>query len=90
MRCHVCDKAMQENEIVYLPETNSFDCCATCLDVALEAAFSDGFQKEEPLDDPELEELFGDGLLPVLDPDTYRSVLDHCDASYFVDNEEDE
>jgi hypothetical protein len=79
MRCHICDKALTEAEIQYIPQTKEFDCCSTCLEVAMDAAYCDGFVKEDPLDDPELEEQFGNGATEILDPDTYRSTFDHSD-----------
>lgn len=45
----------------------------------MDAAYCDGFVKEDPLDDPELEEQFGSGATETLDPDTYRSTFDHGD-----------
>lgn len=45
----------------------------------MDAAYCDGFVKEDPLDDPELEEQFGNGAAEILDPDTYRSTFDHSD-----------
>lgn len=76
MRCNICDKPLSESEIVYIPETKSFDCCTTCLDIALEAAYCDGFQREEPLDDPDLDDLYGSGAVDILDVDTHVSTLD--------------
>jgi hypothetical protein len=73
MRCHICDKALTEAEIQYIPQTKEFDCCSTCLEVAMDAAYCDGFVKEDPLDDPELEEQFGNGETETLHRDTYIS-----------------
>lgn len=84
MRCHICDKALSETEITQLPD-RSFDCCAVCLEVAMDAAYCDGFVKEDPLDDPELEEQFGNGAAEILDPGTYRSTFDHGD---YVDGDD--
>lgn len=84
MRCHICDKALTEAEIQYIPQTKEFDCCSTCLEVAMDAAYCDGFVKEDPLDDPELQDGFGNGSVEVLDPDSYRSTFDHCDPGFGV------
>lgn len=44
MHCHICDRLMTDTEIEYIKETESFECCSTCLEIALNAAYSDGFQ----------------------------------------------
>jgi hypothetical protein len=79
MRCNICDKALTEAEIQYNPSDKSFECCTVCLDIALDAAYSNGFIKEDPLDDDELELDFGNGSIAVLDPEMFRSVYDHSD-----------
>lgn len=89
MRCHICDKALTEAEIQYNPDDKSFECCSVCLDIALEAAYCDGFVREDPLDDAELEDEFGDGLIPTLDPDMFRSVYDHSDPYHNEDESYD-
>jgi len=90
MRCHVCDKTLTESEIIILPD-KTFDCCSVCLEVALDAAYCDGFTREDPLvRDPEFEEEFGTGEVEILDePDLFRTAYDHCDPS-FVDGGEDD
>lgn len=85
MRCHICDKALADAEIQYIPETKTFDCCSTCLEIAMETAYCDGFVKEESLGSVELDEQFGSGAVEVLDPDTYRSAFDHCDPGFQAD-----
>lgn len=50
----------------------------------MDAAYCDGFVKEDPLDDPELQDGFGNGSVEVLDPDSYRSTFDHCDPGFGV------
>lgn len=42
MRCHICDKALTEAEIQINPD-KKFECCSICLEVALDAAYCDGF-----------------------------------------------
>lgn len=42
MKCYICDKTVNGEEINILPD-GSFDCCGTCLDIAMEAAYADGF-----------------------------------------------
>lgn len=87
MRCHICDKAMSEKEIQVSPDGVTYEPCATCMDVIIDAAYSDGFTKEDPLDDPELQEAFGDGAVETLDIETYRSVFDHCDATVEIEDD---
>lgn len=67
MRCHICDKALTEAETQVSPTGTGYEPCTPCMEVILDAAYSDGFVKEDPLDDPELEDQFGDGLVEVLD-----------------------
>lgn len=47
MRCNICDRQLSDKEISWNKEINNFECCGTCLEISLEAAFSDGFLKED-------------------------------------------
>lgn len=47
MRCSCCDKAMTDKEIQWNKEYNEWELCSVCLEVALDAAYSDGFQNED-------------------------------------------
>ena len=69
MHCYACDKMLSENEINYIPETKKFDCCAECLEIAMDAAYSNGFVRDDPLDDPELQDEFGNGDVQIIDSD---------------------
>lgn len=88
MRCHICNKALSEAEILVAPDGTSFEPCATCLDVIFDAAYSDGFHKEDPLDDPELNEdgfdglEFGTGAVETLDPGAHLSFFDQSDTGF--------
>ena len=86
MRCHICDKALSEAEIQLTPDGKEFEPCSVCMEVIMETAYCDGFVREEPLDDPELDDLYGSGSVEVLDPDTYRSAFDHCDPGFQKDS----
>lgn len=43
MRCNCCDRKLSDEEISYNPEIDAFELCHTCLEIALDAAFSDGY-----------------------------------------------
>lgn len=47
MKCNVCDRQLGEKEISWNKDINNFEMCGECLEVALDAAFSDGFLKED-------------------------------------------
>lgn len=56
MRCNCCDKVLTPQEISYNKEIDAFELCNTCLNVALEAAFSDGFRASEDVQmDPDVD-----------------------------------
>jgi hypothetical protein len=64
MRCECCDRSMEGDEIQYLPDSLTLDYCAVCVDIAMDAAYSDGFIRP----DDEVTELGeGSGEVPVLD-----------------------
>lgn len=73
MKCHACDKTLSEAEIIPLPKGHGYEVCSVCLAIALDAAYSDGFLKEDLLDDPEFEDMFGDGCVETLDSDALVS-----------------
>ena len=58
---------MTEAEIQYIPSEKTFDYCGICLEIAKDAAYSDGFMKEEAL-----EEDSGENL-PVLEADAFTT-----------------
>lgn len=87
MRCHICDRALSGTEIIKSPDKKSYEPCTSCMEVIMETAYCDGFVKDE-----ETETELGDaegvgGIEPAdtLDPDTYRSVYDHCDSGFQED-----
>lgn len=47
MRCYCCDKELSDKEVIYNEEMKSYEPCTTCLDIAMDAAYSDGFQIED-------------------------------------------
>lgn len=47
MKCNICDKDLNEKEVNWNKEINTFDPCAVCLEIAFDAAFSDGFSRPD-------------------------------------------
>ena len=47
MRCSCCDKQMTDKEIQWNKEYEEWEVCSICLEIALDAAYSDGFQNED-------------------------------------------
>jgi hypothetical protein len=47
MRCNICDRALTEKEISLHPATKQFEPCTTCLEIAFDAAYCDGFDTED-------------------------------------------
>jgi len=69
MHCNICDKILSESEISWNKELGTLEPCSLCLEIALDAAFSNGFSPDsEPLDDPDLNLQFGNGSVETLDP----------------------
>lgn len=83
MRCHVCDKALTDTEIQASPSGHGYEPCSVCMEIALDAAYCDGFVREDPLEEIELDD---DGSLDTLELDTFRTVFDHCDPGFQSDH----
>lgn len=47
MRCNICDKQLSDKEVVWNKELDAFEPCAYCLEAAMDAAYSDGFQHDD-------------------------------------------
>lgn len=47
MRCSCCNKVMTDKEIQWNKDYQEWELCSICLEKALDAAFSDGFQNED-------------------------------------------
>lgn len=88
MRCHICDKALSDDEIQTAPD-GSYEPCSTCMNIILDAAYSDGFVKdvdlETELDDDDDCVVNVGSEIENLEEGTYRSYFDHCDISYADD-----
>jgi len=50
MKCSCCDRDLSDKEIIWNPEIDNWELCTTCLDVAMETAYTGGFNRDE-LDD---------------------------------------
>lgn len=89
MRCNICDKQLTDTEVSWNKDLGTFEPCSPCLEIALEAAYSDGFR---PSDDDTGGEVnpFGDGSAETLDPDLQRTFLEQGDASDIYVEEEDD
>lgn len=46
MRCNICDRKLTDKEISFNKDLETYEPCTECLDVALDAAYSDGFKPE--------------------------------------------
>jgi len=47
MHCHICDAELSEKEINWNKELDSFEPCTVCLDIAMDAAYSNGYTTED-------------------------------------------
>ena len=63
MRCHICDKALTDAEVQFIPETKGFECCSICLEAAMDAAYCDGYVRPDDAENP------GFGEVEVLEPE---------------------
>lgn len=82
MRCHVCDKAMQETEIQVSPDGKTYEPCAVCMEIIMDAAYSDGFTKD--VDEEQI--LEDSGEIETLDPDIFVSTFNE---HYVIEKEDD-
>lgn len=91
MRCNICDRALSDTEIIWNKDIKTYEPCNTCLEIAMDAAYSQGFKCDgDPLDDPEMQEEFGNGAIETIDPDFQRDEYgDLRDIHYFGGMESD-
>lgn len=47
MHCNICDRMLSEKEIVWNKDIDTYEPCGTCLEIAMDAAYSDGFQYDD-------------------------------------------
>jgi hypothetical protein len=94
LNCHVCDRGLSETEVVWnkeggkLPGTGAFEPCSTCLEAAMEAAYTDGFVRGDEEKFEELGDLDVDSDVETLEvgswhshPDQYKLPF-HNEDSY--------
>ena len=47
MHCNICDKEMSDKEVSYNEDLKAYEPCTVCLDIAMDAAYSQGFHTED-------------------------------------------
>ncbi len=51
MRCNCCNRQLNDKEIVWNQDLQAWEMCGVCLEVAYDAAFSNGFRDGSDEDD---------------------------------------
>lgn len=49
MRCSCCDRALSDKEVVWNDDLKSYELCTVCLDIALDAAYNNGFDPDDDM-----------------------------------------
>lgn len=49
MKCNICNKDMSDKEVSYNEDLKSYEPCTECLDIAMDAAYSQGFLTEDDI-----------------------------------------
>ena len=47
MRCNCCNRQLNEKEITWNNDLQAWEMCGVCLDIAYDAAFSQGFRCDD-------------------------------------------
>lgn len=47
IHCDICDRDMSDKEIQYNEDLKTYESCTTCLDIAMEAAYTGQFKTED-------------------------------------------
>lgn len=64
MKCNCCDSDLSDKEIIWNEEIGTWELCSVCLEVAMDAAYSQGFTKEDDVETVETDwDQYGDDLL---------------------------
>jgi hypothetical protein len=85
LKCHICDRDLSDTEVIFSNDTQTYEPCTTCLNIVMEAAYCEGFVKEEPY--PEIE-IFEDET-EVLEPEFERLGYGFADDRYTRQSDED-
>lgn len=79
MHCKCCDKQLSEKELNWNADLDDWELCTTCLDISLDAAYSNGFLTEDDefviVDDWDTQDL----------GDVQRSFTDYRGKGYYED-----
>ena len=87
MHCNICDKIMSDSEIQVAPDGKGYEPCAVCMDVILDAAYSDGFTKEGSIEEDPDVEYDSDSDVETLDEGVHRTIFSRID--YEAQDEDD-
>ena len=79
MHCYVCDKELTDKETVWNADLEGFEMCTHCLDISLDAAYSNGYGR------PDEDDSFV--LLDDDDNDNQYSMLDFLTKGSIRDDE---
>lgn len=64
MRCNICDKVLTDVEVQFTPDKKGFEPCSPCMEIIMDAAYSDGFVRPDEADEvPILDELTDDQVV---------------------------
>lgn len=47
MHCNCCDRELDDKEIIFNEEIGTWEMCSSCLSISMDAAYCDGFKKED-------------------------------------------
>ena len=64
MRCNICDRNLTDKEVSFNKDLDTWEPCTDCLDVAMDAAYSQRFGPESAHDGIILDSDFDEGYLP--------------------------
>lgn len=79
MRCHICDKSLSEKETIYNKDLQAYEPCTVCLDIAMDAAYCDGVQRDEENEALVLDASFDEAERSYLPQHYMRSLIDGYD-----------
>lgn len=78
MHCNICDRELSDKEVVWNVDLNTYEPCTTCLDIAMDAAYSNGFKTENDEYDlfvePEFDGQFESVQVPIDPEEQWRTV----------------